>query len=146
MKRQTDQLARAVGAAIVDGEQRILLVQQAYGHCRWGLPGRHLGAGVHPADAVVAEVLLEVGVESRVTGLVGLYRLTGGDDGLPDLLTYVLRCEVVAGAPVVNERGRITRVAWHSAAAVPPPITVTARAAAADVAAGLVGVVRDLSR
>lgn len=142
--RATVPLARAAGAVIVDAERRVLLVQQASGHRRWGLPGTHLQPCDVPSSALVRDVRREIGLETEVTGLVGLYHLAGGD--LPDLLTYVFACDIVGGEPVVNERGRIARIGWHDAGAVPPPVTVTARAVGADLVANRHGVVRDLTR
>jgi 8-oxo-dGTP diphosphatase len=139
-------VTRAAAAVIGDGEGRVLLVQQSYGRQRWGLPGAHVEPAELPTDAVIREVRRETGLETRVVDLVGLYQLTGGDEDLPDLITYAFRCEVVSGEPVLNGKGRICHLAWHSPAAVPRPVTTTATAALADAAAGRSGVVRQLER
>lgn len=146
MKHSAPGIVRATAAVITDQAGRLLLVQQDYGHRRWGLPGFRIEPAELPVAAVVREVRREVGLEIEVTELVGLYQLTGGDEELPDLLTYGFRCEIVGGEPVVNESGRIAHLGWHLADAVPPPATATARAVAADVVAGRSGVVRCLHR
>ncbi|HSV65401.1 MAG TPA: NUDIX hydrolase [Mycobacteriales bacterium] len=141
-------VTRATAAIIGDPEGRVLLVQQNHGHRHWGLPGAHIEPADLPTDAVVREVRRETGLETQVVGLVGLYHLTGGDDELPDLLTYAFQCEVVSGEPVLNQHqhGRIGHLGWHAPHAAPSPATATAAAVLADLAAGNTGVVRHLSR
>lgn len=137
-------VTRAAAAIIVDPEGRVLLALQNYGQHRWGLPGNHVNGTDAPDAAVVREVLCETGLETRVVDLVGLYHLTGGD--LPDLLTYVFRCEVMHGEAVVNQPGRIQHLSWCAPTEVPSPATVTACAALSDAAAGRAGVIRHLNR
>jgi 8-oxo-dGTP diphosphatase len=143
-------VTRAAAAVIGDTEGRVLLVQQNSGQQRWGLPGAHIEPADVPTDAIVREVRRETGLETRVVDLVGLYHLTGGMDGdledLPDLITYAFRCEVVTGEAVLNGKGRIGHLGWHSPKDPPHPTTTTANAAVADAAAGLSGVVRHLAR
>lgn len=143
-------VTRAAAAIISDSEGRVLLVQQSSGRRRWGLPGAHIGPGDLPVDAIVREVRLETGMETRVVDLLGLYHLTGHLDGdeeeLPDVLTYAFRCEPVLGEPVLNGRGRIRDLGWYVPVAMPDPVTTTAQAALADCGAGRSGVVRDLVR
>lgn len=150
MTRGPGKLVRAAGALVADREGRVLLVQQEYGQRRWGLPGGIVHTEDLPTKVVVHEVRRETGLEIQVVDLVGLYHLSGTDpaseDHLPDVLTYAFRCEVVAGEPVLNAPGRISRLGWHAADALPTPATVTSAAAVGDLAAGLAGVVRAVSR
>jgi 8-oxo-dGTP diphosphatase len=141
-------VTRATAAVIGDPEGRVLLVQQNHGHRRWGLPGAHIGPIDLPTEAVVREVRRETGLETQVTGLIGLYHLTGGEDELPDLLTYAFACAVVSGEPVLNQHqhGWIGHLGWHAPTSAPSPATVTATAVLGDLAAGRSGVVRHLSR
>lgn len=141
-------VTRATAAVIGDPEGRVLLVQQNHGHRRWCLPGAHLEPADLPTEAVIREVRRETGLETEVTGLIGLYHLTGGDDELPDLLTYAFVCTVRSGEPVLNQHqhGRIGHLGWHAPALAPSPATVTAAAVLNDLAAGRSGVVRHLSR
>lgn len=144
------QVVRAAAALLTDGQQRALLVQQGYGQRRWGLPGSGIRSDDLPVQAVVREVRVETALEIEVVDLIGLYHLSGnepeGDEGLPDLLTYVFGCRVVGGEPVLNEMGRISRLGWYDLSDVPHPATTTANAAMKDAAAGRSGVVADLSR
>ena|SRR5918993_1707101 len=143
-------VTRAAAAVICDSEGRVLLAQQSSGQRRWGLPGAHIGPRDLPVTAIVREVRQETGMEVRVVDLVGLYHLTGalagGGEELPDVLTYAFRCEAVSGEPVLNGRGRICHLGWYGPAALPDPVTATARAAVEDCGAGRSGMVRDLSR
>ena len=143
-------VTRAAAAVIGDSEGRVLLVQQSSGRRRWGLPGAHIGPRDLPGNAIVREVRRETGMEIRVVDLLGLYHLTGAlagdDEELPDVLTYVFRCELVSGEPVLNGRGRICDLGWYEPLALPDAVTATARAALQDCGGGRSGVVRELSR
>jgi 8-oxo-dGTP diphosphatase len=143
-------VTRAAAAVLCDREGRALLVRQASGQHRWGLPGAHIRPAELPAGAVLRELRRETGMEARVIDLLGLYHLSGhlaGDqEDLPDLLTYAFRCEMVIGEPVLNGRGRIDYLSWYDAAALPGMVTATATAALEDCAAGRSGVVRTLTR
>ncbi len=145
-----NQVVRAAAALLTDGHHRVLLVQQNYGQRRWGLPGAGIQPGDLPVRAVVREVRKETALEIEVVDLVGLYHLSGhdssGEDGLPDLLTYVFGCTLQSGEPVLNETGRIARLGWYDLEDVPTPATATALAAVRDAAAGRSGVVGELSR
>jgi 8-oxo-dGTP diphosphatase len=150
MVADMNQVVRAAAALLIDGEKRALLVQQGYGQRRWGLPGSGIRSDDLPVRAVVREVRVETALEIEVVDLIGLYHLSGndheGDEGLPDLLTYVFGCRVAGGEPVLNEMGRIARLGWYDLSDVPHPATTTAKAAMKDAAAGRSGVVADLSR
>jgi 8-oxo-dGTP diphosphatase len=143
-------MTRATAAIISDPEGRVLLVHQANGRRRWGLPGARLDPAESPVQAIVREVRRETGLETRVVDLLGLYHLTGGLDGdreeLPDVLTYAFRCEMLTDEPVLNGRGRICDLGWYAPVDIPNPVTVTAHAALDDCGAGRAGVVRDLAR
>ncbi len=144
------EVTRAAAAVLCDREGRALLVHQAGGRHRWGLPGGHIEPGDLPSDAALRELRRETSVEARITDMVGLYhlsgRLPGDEEDLPDLLTYAFRCELVTGEPVLNGRGRIDDLGWYDAAALPDLVTATATAALADCAGGRSGVVRTLTR
>lgn len=65
--------APCVNAVIVrDG--RILLGRRAHEPFlgRWEVPGGFVEVGEHPMDAAVREVREELGIEARLTGLVGV--------------------------------------------------------------------------
>jgi 8-oxo-dGTP pyrophosphatase MutT (NUDIX family) len=143
-------MTRAAAAVLCDGEGRALLVHQIGGQHRWGLPGGHIEPRDLPADAALLELRRETSVEARIVDLIGLYTLTGqlpGDEeDLPDLMTYVFRCELVTGEPVLNGVGRIDDLGWYYASALPVMVTTTATAALEDCAGSRSGVVRTLTR
>lgn len=143
---QHGSLVTAAAAVIHDPAGRVLLIRQNYGQRRWGLPGGRINAGETPVHAVIREVRAETGLETRVVDMVGLYHLCGGDNGLPDQLTYAFRCEVVGGEASVNLPGKVAQVAWHDPAALPTPTTASVPIVVADSAAGLSGAVKDVLR
>jgi 8-oxo-dGTP diphosphatase len=141
-------LTSAVAAIIRDSAGRVLLCQQSQGHRLWGLPGGKIRTGESPIRAVVRDIREEIGAETEVSELLGLYQLTGDGSGadLPDVLMYVFRARLTDGDVAVNSPGRICRLAWHELDSVPEPLTATARAAIADMIEGRNGVVRDVRR
>lgn len=136
-------LTSAVAAVITDPGGRVLLCQQSQGHRLWGLPGGKIREGESPHHAVVRNIREETGIEIAIIDLVGIYQLTGGDHGLPDVLVHVFRGRITTGEALVNSR-RICRLAWHDGA--PEPITATTRVAIADARAGRSGVLRIVPR
>lgn len=141
-------LTSAVGAVVTDPAGRVLLCQQCHGHRLWGLPGGRIRPGESPVAAVVRDVREETGMETEILDLIGIYQLTGDGCGseVPDLLMYVFRARVIGGEASVNAPGRIARLSWHDPDDLPEPMTVTARHAVADAAAGRSGVLRVLQR
>jgi len=137
----------AVGAVITDEAGRVLLCQQRYGHRLWGLPGGRIRTGESPIQAAIRDIREETATESEIVDLVGLYQLTGdgcGDD-VPDMLMHVFRGRLI-GAEVAVNSPRIGRLSWHDPAALPQPLTATARTALADAVAGRSGVLRMVTR
>jgi 8-oxo-dGTP pyrophosphatase MutT (NUDIX family) len=140
-------LTSAVGAVIFDAAGRVLLCQQSAGHRLWGLPGGKIRDAESPIHAVIRDVREETGMETRLVDLVGMYHLTGDGcgTGLPDVLVYVFRGELLGDEPAVNSP-RIARLAWHDPEDLPQPVTPTTRTAIADAIAGCAGVLRDVWR
>jgi 8-oxo-dGTP pyrophosphatase MutT (NUDIX family) len=131
----------AVAAVITDPAGRVLLCQQSQGHRLWGLPGGKIRDHESPLDAAVRDIREELGADVQLVDLVGLYQLTspGARDGLPDCLIHVFRA-TVDGEVTVNAPGRIARLSWHEADALPAPVTATTRKAIHDATAGRAGV------
>jgi ADP-ribose pyrophosphatase YjhB (NUDIX family) len=137
----------AVAALIQDSAGRILLCQQSGGHHLWGLPGGRIRAAESPVHAAIRDIREETGTETEILDVVGIYEVTGDGCGeaTPDLVVYVFRGRV-GGEVMLNAPGRIGRLCWHSAEALPEPLTATTRAALTDAASGLSGVLRRLER
>lgn len=146
MGASTSSLVTAAAAVIQDAAGRVLLIQQNYGQRRWGLPGGRVNLGETPVHAVIREVRKETGLETVVVDLVGLYHLCGGDDSLPEQLTYAFRCDVVGGEASVNLPSKVARVGWHDPGGLPSPTTQSVPIVLADSAAGRSGVVGDIVR
>ena len=90
-------VVRAVGAVIVDGEDRILLIQRGHEPSagRWTLPGGRLEPGECDADALRREVREETGLDVDVGRLAGTLERSG-----PRGTTYAINdyvCRVTGG-------------------------------------------------
>jgi 8-oxo-dGTP diphosphatase len=108
-------LIPAVTAVIRDGDRFLLARHSDTG--LWGLVGGSIEPGEQPADAVVREVLEEIGTGIRVLGIVGAY---GGEDLVVEYpngdrvayVTTVYSCELTGEPrPDLDE---ILEVAWFS--------------------------------
>src|SRR5258708_35183738 len=77
---------KKIGAAavIVDGEGRVLLVKQTYGHLNWDLPGGAAEAGEPPDETVLREGREETGLDATVLHLTGFHH-----DPEADLVQFV---------------------------------------------------------
>jgi len=137
-------LTSAVAAVVTDDAGRVLLCQQSQGHRRWGLPGGKVRENESPIHAAVRDIREETGMDVEIVDLVGVYELCG--QGLPDVVVHVFRCRDGRGEALVNAPGRICRLSWHDADALPGPMTPTTRAALADALAGRSGVLRRVER
>jgi ADP-ribose pyrophosphatase YjhB (NUDIX family) len=77
-------VAIAVSAFIQDDEGRILMIRRTDNDL-YSIPGGQLELGETLAEAAVREVREETGIESRVTGVIGLYsnpnHVVAYDDG-----------------------------------------------------------------
>jgi 8-oxo-dGTP diphosphatase len=139
-----------VAAVIEDPAGRVLLCQQSQGHRLWGLPGGRIRAGESPVHAAVRDIREEIGTDVELVDLIGLYTLTGAalpgaDQQLPDVLVHVFRARFT-GEATLNAPGRICRLGWYDADALPNPLTASARWAVVDARAGRSGVVRLITR
>jgi ADP-ribose pyrophosphatase YjhB (NUDIX family) len=93
----------------------ILLVRQVY-RSRWGLPGGLLERGEAPADAVVREVLEEVGLTVEVVGEPAVVVAPG-----PRRVDVVFRARPVGAVPEDPEpvSPEISVVRWHQPGELP---------------------------
>jgi len=80
-------LMRCVSELLVSRGDTVLLVKAKRGFSKghWNLPGGFMDYGEAPEAAAVRETLEEIGVGSRVTGLVGTYV-----SGFPDRASFTL--------------------------------------------------------
>ena len=128
---------QGAAAAIVDDDGRILLVKENYDRRRWNFPGGRVEPGEAPQDAAVREAREETGVDVRVDGIVGIYRLDNG------FLATLFAATIVRGTPARPQTGEIDEVGWFAPDALPSPVSNLLHHAIADVARGARGVVRE---
>ena len=95
-------VVRAVGAVIVDGEGRILLIQRGHAPSagRWTLPGGRLEPGETDADALRREVLEETGLAVEVGRLAGTLERPGTGGATYVIHDYV--CRVTGGTALAG--------------------------------------------
>lgn len=63
----------AAGIAILDKQNRILLVHQTYGEKHWSLPGGVVENGESAYEAAMRECKEEVSIEAKDIDLIGVY-------------------------------------------------------------------------
>ncbi len=99
----------SVVALIFDQKERLLVVRLG-GHRNelWGLPGGRIELDETPEDALMREVMEEIGVRVKVDSLHGVYagegfRLTypNGDQGAYVMIAY--RCTIIGGDISVDD-------------------------------------------
>lgn len=85
-------------AAIVDEDDRILLIQRADDHL-WAMPGGSFNMGETAAEGVAREALEETGLKVEVLDLVGVYdsRFCGTRSAL-QLYQFVFLCRAIGEA------------------------------------------------
>jgi ADP-ribose pyrophosphatase YjhB (NUDIX family) len=121
------------GAAILDGQGRILLVQRRRqpeaGH--WGQPGGKLDWGETGRTCAEREILEELGI-AIVAGPVLCVTDMIADDAHWVAVTY--RAESWTGAPAIQEPLALADCAWFPLDALPSPLTAAALDAVAALA------------
>jgi 8-oxo-dGTP pyrophosphatase MutT (NUDIX family) len=74
---------RGAGVALFDPDGRILMIKEAYGRRRWGLPGGGQQPGEDSRETAVREDKEETGLDVRLGDLVGEYRISYDDGAAP---------------------------------------------------------------
>ncbi len=88
-------------------EDSVLFVKQAYGGHFWTLPGGVVEPGETLTDAAVREVREETGLETRVQGLVSVRERS-------DQTCFVFAAEAYGGTLVDTVPGEIEAVKWFT--------------------------------
>ena len=134
-------MADAAAALIADSARRVLLMREAYGLERYGLPGGVIESGETPREAAVREVQEELGLTVEARELVAVYYLrTDRGNGL----RFVFLCDVLDGEPTIPATGEVAEFVWAAIDDLPTPLTNTAPHAIEDWAAGRSGVYREI--
>jgi ADP-ribose pyrophosphatase YjhB (NUDIX family) len=123
------------GAAILDGQGRILLVkrrrQPEAGH--WGQPGGKLDWGEQGRACAEREILEELGI-TIVAGPVLCVTDMIDEDAHWVAVTY--RAEGCAGEPAIQEPEALEAFGWFALDALPSPLTRATKDAVAALAGG----------
>ncbi len=133
-------LSITVAACIFDEAGRILLIKENYGRRRYGPPGGRMEAGESPRQAVIREAREEIGVDVRVSHLIGMYYFAD-----EPWLAFAFRCEIESGQPIVPSTGEIAEIGWFDSDDLPMPLTNLSPHAIPDAVRGECGVVRDFA-
>jgi len=133
---RTAPIRLGVTAAILDPDGRLLLTRRA-DNGEWCLPGGAVDPGESLAEACAREVREEIGVEARITRLIGTYSSPDIVAVYPDgnraqIVAAVFRAEIVAGTPGLS--GEVTEVGFFTAdEAAALAVIATQRRRIADV-------------
>lgn len=116
------------GAAVLirDGCGRVLVIHEAYGFRRFGLPGGRLEPGETPGQAAVRETREETGLDVVLGKLVFTAEFVGADH-VP-FRAYAFDVVEVRGLPAVQDPNEIESVDWYELDALPEPLTMLAAA------------------
>ena len=98
-------------AVIFDSSGNVLLCHRT-DRDMWNLPGGRVGLGETPSDAVVREVLEEVGLRVQVQRLLGIYSVPRKKD-----LVFSFQCAPIGGALGTSEEA--DRVGWFGRTSLP---------------------------
>jgi len=98
-------------AVIFDSGANVLLCHRT-DRDMWNLPGGRVELGEAPWDAVVREVLEEVGLQVRVERLLGVYSVPQKKD-----LVFSFLCVPIGGVLTSSEEA--DRVDWFSKTSIP---------------------------
>lgn len=75
--------------AIRDGKALLVRRGVEVNYGMWSIPGGFQNLGEHPADAARREFLEEVGLEVRLTGILGVYVDTYGDTDMVQVVEFL---------------------------------------------------------
>ncbi|MEZ4756029.1 MAG: NUDIX hydrolase [Flavobacteriales bacterium] len=106
----TDRVALTVDAVITDPSGRVLVMERGTAPFRgtWVFPGGYVDPGETVEQACMREVREELGLEVRLTGLIGIYSEPGRDPR-GSVVSIAYRAEVVGGTLTVTAEARAHR-------------------------------------
>ncbi|MFC7626101.1 NUDIX hydrolase [Microlunatus sp. GCM10028923] len=110
-----------------DPSGRVLLVRQNYGQRFFGLPGGKIEDGESPGEAAMRELFEETGLRTESVTPHSVHELTYPVTG-GRYRAHVFTAESLSGTPGVQQPSEISSVAWYDPAALPDPLTPSARA------------------
>lgn len=110
MGHHPDRVVLTVDAVITDGEGRVLVMKRGTDPFRgtWVFPGGLVDPGETVEQACIREVREELGLEVKLTGLIGIYSEPGRDPR-GSFVSIAYRAEVVGGTPIITPEARSHR-------------------------------------
>ena len=110
MGQHPDRVALTVDAVITDPAGRVLVMECGTEpfHGTWVLPGGYVDPGETVEQACMREVREELGLDVRLTGLIGIYSEPGRDPR-GSVVSVAYRAEVVGGTLTVTAEARAHR-------------------------------------
>jgi len=131
---------RAASVFITDERGFVLLVHEADGKHRWGLPGGRHEPGESIEETAVREAKEETNLDVELLELIGEYRLvSAGGEALLDVSVFI--AEVLSGDPMPDD-DEIQALGWFDPDKLPHPMTTSAPRAIEDGVRGERGVTR----
>jgi 8-oxo-dGTP diphosphatase len=115
-------LELAASAIIFDDRGHVLLVRENYGRRRYGLPGGSVEPGETPWAAAVREAEEETYLQVRALHVVAV--CSGPIGSRVWVVSFGVRCEVVAGEARLPGGDEIADVGWYPPDLWPEPRTV----------------------
>lgn len=116
------------GAAILDGEGRLLLVKRRRNPeaDHWGLPGGKLDFGETVTACIAREIREELGIAIKVGDLLCVV-----DQIAPDAhwVAPTHRAVIASGTPAIQEPDALADWGWFDLDALPQPLTLATQVA-----------------
>ncbi len=116
------------GAAILDGEGRLLLIQrlrEPEAGC-WGLPGGKIDFGERAEQAAVREIAEELGIRVTIERLACVTEIIDAGDGR-HWVSPVYQARIISGEPSIREPDKHGGWAWYALGELPEALTTPTR-------------------
>ena len=112
------------GAAILDDEGRLLLIQRLKEPeaGAWGLPGGKIDFGERAEDTARREIEEELGIVIELTRLACISEIIGGGDGL-HWVSPIFEARIVSGEPRIMEPEKHGGWGWFTRDDLPDRLT-----------------------
>nr|WP_213271211.1 NUDIX domain-containing protein [Hyphomonas sp.] len=116
------------GAAILDAQGRILLIQRLKEPeaGAWGLPGGKVDFGERAQDTARREIREELGIEIELTGLACIAQTIDAGDGR-HWVAPVYSAQILSGEPQILEPDKHGGWGWFALDALPGHLTSPVR-------------------
>ncbi|WP_366910207.1 NUDIX domain-containing protein [Hyphomonas sp.] len=126
--KMTKPVEAGCGAAILDAQGRILLIQRLKEPeaGAWGLPGGKVDFGERAQDTARREIREELGIEIELTGLACIAQTIDAGDGR-HWVAPVYSAQILSGEPQILEPDKHGGWGWFALDALPGHLTSPVR-------------------